>query len=75
MLDENGNEIELKNEEEDDDFRQGFRDEEIYSADEQEIESSGYSIEDAETEGDDGYFDDYEEAEEDDFVDITEEDE
>jgi DNA-directed RNA polymerase subunit beta len=50
VLDENGNEIELKNEEEDDDFRQGFRDEEIYSADEQEIESSGYSIEDAETE-------------------------
>jgi DNA-directed RNA polymerase subunit beta len=75
VLDEAGSEIELKNDDDDDDFRQGFKDEEVYSADESEIESSGYSIEDADIEGDDGYLDDYEEAEDDEFIDIGEDDE
>ncbi len=75
VLDENGNEIELKNDDDDDDFRQGFKDEEIYSADEQEIESSGYSIEDIEAEGDDAYFDDYEDSEDEEYVDIYDDDE
>ena len=70
VLDEAGAEIELKNDEDDDDFRQGFKDEEVYATNDKEIESSGYFIEDIEGEGDEDFVDDYEDSEEDDFVEI-----
>ena len=58
VLDEKGEEIELKNDDDEDDVR--FRDVEDYRSDDDEIISSGYSIEDVE-EPDDGNveFDDY----------------
>ena len=52
VLDENGNEIELKDDD-DDDFQGSFRDAETYHSDDSEIEASGYTIEDVE-EPDDG---------------------
>ncbi len=45
VLDEDGNEIELKDD--DDDFQPGFKDDETYS-DDNELEASGYSIEEVE---------------------------
>ena len=48
VLDEFGNEIELKNEDEDD-FIPSFKDELKYESDDAEIEASGYSIENADT--------------------------
>ena len=50
VLDKNGDEIELKDEEEDDDLIQNFK-EETY-ADDAEIEASGYFIEDIEEDDD-----------------------
>jgi len=59
VLDEFGEEIELKNDDDDDDFR-GFRDVEDYRSDDDEIISSGYSIENVEDGGSDSVeFDDY----------------
>ena len=46
VLDENGDEIELKNNDDDDDFR-NFRDVEDYSSDDSEFAESGFSVEDA----------------------------
>lgn len=51
VLDEQGEEIELKDDDEDD-FPSSFRDESTYQSDDNEIETSGYSIEDIEEEGD-----------------------
>ncbi len=51
VLDKEGNEIELKDDD-DDDFIPDMKDE-IYASDESEIEAGGYSIEDAEEETDD----------------------
>jgi DNA-directed RNA polymerase subunit beta len=73
VLDEEGAEIELKNDEDDDDFRQGFKDEEVYATTDKEMESSGYFIEDIEGEGDEDFIDDYEDSEEDDFVELLDE--
>ncbi|MBQ3011593.1 MAG: DNA-directed RNA polymerase subunit beta [Oscillospiraceae bacterium] len=53
VLDKDGNEIELKDEEEDDDLIQNFK-EETY-ADDAEIEASGYFIEDIEEDDDQSY--------------------
>jgi len=51
VLDENGNEIELKGD--DDDYQPAFTTEdELYKADDQEIESAGYAIEDTVIEDD-----------------------
>ncbi len=49
VLDENGQEIELK--EDDDDDYQGYVDDSVYSAGDDEIVASGYTIEDVEDEG------------------------
>ncbi len=58
VLDEKGEEIELKNDDDEDDFR--FRDVEDYRSDDDEILSSGYSIEDVEEpDGGTVEFDDY----------------
>ena len=71
VLDEKGEEIELKNDDDEDDFR--FRDVEDYRSDDDEIISSGYSIEDVdEPDGGTVEFDDYDDdytsdAEEPDF--------
>ncbi len=71
VLDEKGEEIELKNDDDEDDFR--FRDVEDYRSDDDEILSSGYSIEDVEEpDGGTVEFDDYDDdytsdAEEPDF--------
>ncbi len=70
VLDEEGQEIELKNDDDDDDFRQGFRDEEVYASDDKEIESSGYTIEDIEEEADEDFIDDYEDSDDDDLVEL-----
>ena len=50
VLDKDGNEIELKDDEEDDDLIPNFKEE--YSASDEEIESSGYFIEDVPEEED-----------------------
>ena len=71
VLDEKGEEIELKNDDDEEDFR--FRDVEDYRSDDDEILSSGYSIEDVEEpDGGSVEFDDYDDdytsdAEEPDF--------
>ncbi|NMA37215.1 MAG: DNA-directed RNA polymerase subunit beta, partial [Papillibacter sp.] len=70
VLDEEGQEIELKNDDDDDYFRQGFRDEEVYASDDKEIESSGYTIEDIEEEADEDFIDDYEDSDDDDLVEL-----
>ncbi len=65
VLDEQGEEIELKNDDDDDDFR-GFRDVEEYRSDDDEFVSSGYSLEDADIPDDSGVeFDDYDDYDED----------
>ncbi len=64
VLDANGDEIELKDDE-DDDFQANFKDDSIYSSDDSEIESGGYTIEDVEEEDDlgaDAFSDDMEEG-------------
>ena len=61
VLDKNGEEIELKDDEEDD-FIPGFRDKDDYRADDSEIEAAGYAIEDVEDE-----LDDYDDADEEDL--------
>ncbi|MCD8129074.1 MAG: DNA-directed RNA polymerase subunit beta [Oscillospiraceae bacterium] len=50
VLDKDGNEIELKDDEDDEDYIPGFRgdEKEDYRADDSEIESAGYAIEDVE---------------------------
>lgn len=53
VLDENGNEIELKDDDYDD-FQGSFRDTSAYQSDDGEIEASGYSIEDVEEQDDGG---------------------
>ena len=63
VLDKDGNEIELK-EDDDDDFIPDMRDE-MYEADESEIEAEGYSIEDIPQNDDDNYAMDNEEEEDD----------
>ncbi len=71
VLDEKGEEIELKNDDDEEDFR--FRDVEDYRSDDDEILSSGYSIEDVEEpDGGSVEYDDYDDdytsdAEEPDF--------
>ena len=50
VLDENGNQIELKNEDDDEEY-QDTRDRSMYRADDDEIVASGYRIEDVEDEG------------------------
>ena len=71
VLDDKGEEIELKNDDDEEDFR--FRDVEDYRSDDDEILSSGYSIEDVEEpDGGSVEFDDYDDdytsdAEEPDF--------
>ena len=55
VLDKNGEEIELKDDEEDD-FIPGFRDKDDYRADDSELEAAGYAIEDPD-EGDLGDYD------------------
>ena len=63
ILDEDGNEIELKNDDDDDDFQGAMRDEPSYSSDD-ELELSGYTIEDVELDEDeDEFFDDGEDEE------------
>ena len=66
VLDEEGQEIELKNDDDDDDFR-GFRDveSEDYRSDDDEIIGSGYTIEDPAVEdGGEEVFDDYDDYDE-----------
>ena len=70
VLDEEGNEIELRDDEEDD-YVPGFR-EELYQDSDADIVAEGYSIDDvpadelgADLDYDDSYSDDYEETEED----------
>ncbi|MCR4771504.1 MAG: DNA-directed RNA polymerase subunit beta [Oscillospiraceae bacterium] len=77
VLDENGSEIELKNDDDDDDdFRQVFRDEEVYRSDDDEIVNSGYTIEDVDPVTDEGDFDDdYDDADDGDFFEEGEDDE
>ena len=53
VLDENGDEIELKDDE--DDFIPGLRDEMRYAADDDEITASGYTIEDVPVDEDEGF--------------------
>ena len=55
VLDKDGNEIELKDDD-DDDYVHGFRDveNERYSSNDDEIESAGYAIEDVDIPDDDG---------------------
>jgi DNA-directed RNA polymerase subunit beta len=64
VLDENGNEIELKDDD-DDDFIQEMKDE-LYASDDSEIEASGYTIEDVPEDELDpsAEMDDYDEEEE-----------
>ncbi len=64
VLDENGNEIELKDDD-DDDFIQEMKDE-LYASDDSEIEASGYTIEDVPEDELDpsAAMDDYDEEEE-----------
>ena len=50
VLDEQGEEIELKDDDEDD-YTPGFRDESSYSADDGEIEAAGFAIEQVDEEG------------------------
>ena len=51
VLDENGNVIELKDDDDDEDFRDSMQDDSSYTANDNEIESSGYRIEDVEDGG------------------------
>ena len=61
VLDKSGNEIELKDDE-DDDLIPGFKDEEFVSASDDELESEGYFIEDVPEDAFDAdYTDDYSE--------------
>ncbi len=55
VLDKDGCEIELKNED-DDDFQNSIRDDSVYQSDDNEITAGGYSIEDAEVDGLDDFF-------------------
>ena len=74
VLDEEGNEIELKDEDEDDYIPIDVRDEMVYQSNDEEIISEGYSIDDVpadELGADLDYSDDYS----DDYVDDAEEDE
>ncbi len=64
VLDKNGEEIELKDDEEDD-FIPGFRDKDDYRAEDSEIEAAGYVIEDL----DDDDLDDYVDGEDEDEMD------
>jgi len=83
VLDAEGNEVELKSD--DDDDYPGIRDEVIYQPDESEMELGGYTVEDAdieieedieeEPEESDDYFDDSDEAFDDDLDILDEEDE
>ena len=72
VLDENGETIELKTDD-DDDYQSIMRDTSVYRADDSEIESSGYSIEDVEEPDMDFGDDEPEEAEDMAFAGIGEE--
>ncbi len=72
VLDENGETIELKTDD-DDDYQSIMRDTSVYRADDSEIESSGYSIEDVEEPDIDFGDDEPEEAEDMAFAGIGEE--
>ncbi len=72
VLDENGETIELKTDE-DDDYQSIMRDTSVYRADDSEIESSGYSIEDVEEPDPDFSDEEPEEAEDMAFAEIGEE--
>ncbi len=72
VLDKNGEEIELKDDEEDD-FIPGFRDKDDYRADDSEIEAAGYGIEDVDEDALDDYDDDEGDGEDDMDVDFEEE--
>ena len=50
VLDEFGKKIDLKNDDEDDDIRAGLRDRSMYSSNDEELVSGGYSIEEVEPE-------------------------
>ncbi|UOO38451.1 DNA-directed RNA polymerase subunit beta [Oscillospiraceae bacterium CM] len=67
VLDENGQKIELQNDDDDDDLRDNIRDSSMYHSDESEIISGGFSIEDVDLEEDDDIAAGFEE--EDDFND------
>ncbi len=76
VLDDKGEEIELKDDD-DDDFHGGIRDDSMYESDEGEIIASGYSIEDVEQDDGDSFgggllFDSEEDAEEEYFDDVEE---
>ena len=78
VLDSEGNEVELKSEDEDD--YPGLREEVMYQPEDSEIELGGYTIEDAEIEeetdeGSDEYFDDSDEAFDEELEILDEEDE
>ena len=49
VLDEFGNKIDLKNDDDDDDIRASLRDKSVYSSDDAEITAGGYSIEEVPT--------------------------
>ena len=61
VLDENGETIELKTDD-DDDYQSVMRDTSVYRSDDSEIESSGYTIEDVEDPDSDFTDEDSEEA-------------
>jgi hypothetical protein len=69
VLDKDGEEIELKEDDDDDDFVPGFKDEDTSYSSDDEIEAEGYSIEDIpddEPEDSDLPVDDYTETDEED---------
>ncbi|MBE6968301.1 MAG: DNA-directed RNA polymerase subunit beta [Ruminococcaceae bacterium] len=67
ILDKDGEEIELKDDD-DDDFQPSLSDESRYLADESEIEAAGFEIEQVEEEGDEVYDDELDDDEDDDFA-------
>ncbi len=75
VLDKDGAEIELKDDD-DDDFQPGMGDDAVYHADDSEMELSGYSIEDADIDDDDDLVADdagMDDDDEDDAFDVDEE--
>ncbi len=66
VLDKNGNEIELKSD--DDDYQSGIRDD-VYKTDDAELETRGYSIEEVETDDEEPIVEDEEFTDEDFFAD------
>ena len=71
VLDKDGQEIELKDDDDDEDFTPSFKDVE-YQSDDNELEMAGYAIEDANTEGE-GDFDPDDGGDGDDDLDFEEE--